>query len=87
MPSMSFNPEAKELFTKHLKGSNALTPYVLGYGVVGEFVYEFSEGKDMEGKPPYGITVLERGTGHHRCDLSSCFWSHADADSHLETLR
>lgn len=84
MPSTTINQEAKELFEKHIKGANAMTPYLRGYGVQGGFAYEFTEGKDMEGKPLYGITVLERESGHRRFDLSTCFSTLEAADAHIK---
>lgn len=86
MPSETLNAEAKAIFQKNVKGANVMTPYVRGYGVKGGFVYEFSEGKDMDGRPLYGITVVERESGHRRNDLSTCFGSVKEADEFLDTL-
>lgn len=79
--------EARELFAAKLKGKNVLTPNLLRYGLSGGFAYELTEGTDMDRKPLYGVTVLERGSGFHRHDLSKCFWSLAEADAYIGGLK
>ncbi len=83
----SLNAEAKQLFDQHMKGKNIMTPHLLGYGVAGKYAYEFTEGKDFQGKPMYGITVLRRGTGERRNDLSKAVFSETEAAEWVTALR
>lgn len=76
-------------------GGNVMTPDVIKIDQSNslDYLYEFSEGTDMDGAAIYGVTVLELGgygrPDEHRRDLSKLFQgsrAKLDAKRYIKTL-
>lgn len=78
--------ELRALFQARLKGKNLMTPDVIRYGVSGPYAYELSEGEGFSREPIYGVTVLLRGSGERRNDLSKCVYSLAGAEAYIREI-
>ena len=63
------------IFKKGCGGYNFLTPYVQGYYRNGNIECEVSEGRDFNGAPMFGVTVVQRnGVSYdRRTDLNKLF--------------
>ena len=76
-------------------GDNVMTPEIIkiDQSPSGAYIYEFSEGTDMEDQPIYGVTVMELGgygrPDENRHDLSKLFQgsrAKLDAKRYIKTL-
>jgi hypothetical protein len=84
----NMSPKVKPLFTKAFKGQgNFVTPTIIRYGEVVNYVYELSEGRGfLSGGMIYGVTLLtkEGERVHHK--LSKCFSSRLEALDYIDDL-
>lgn len=87
MTTQSSWNESKQLFDENLKGKNIMTPDVIRYGVAGRYAYELSSGTGLTREPIYGVTIVLRGSGERRHDLSKMCESLEEAESYISSLR
>ena len=80
---------ANVLFQMQYKGApNLMTPAIIERGMKCVLAWELSGGRGLKGEPIYGVTVLEDKHTYAvtRDDLSTLFYSEADAREHIKNL-
>ena len=77
--------EIAHLFHRTYNGKpNFMTPNPVTYGKRGRLCYEISRGTGIDGRPMYGVTVIEIDmTKRH--DLSQSFPSFNEADKYVSS--
>lgn len=77
--------EIAHLFRRAYNGQpNFMTPNPVTYGKRGRLCYEISRGTGIDGRPLYGVTVIELDM-NRRHDLSQCFDSFHKADEYVSS--
>lgn len=81
--------QADEAFYTAFRGHvNIMTREILERGIAGEWAWEISRGRWVDGEPIYGVTVI--GIDGSRSDesfvLSKMFDSYRDATEHVRSL-
>lgn len=69
------------------KGTNMMTPTVIGYVKVARGWVEFSKGRGIEDEPIFGVTVRDSNGEQLSPDPSKLLHSYTDAINYIEGLR
>jgi len=81
---MKTNKNAELVFKKTVKGSNFITPHIIGFYGDEKYAIELSEGTGFDNKELYGVTVVKDAI-HYNPDCTLCF-SLKEAMFHIEKL-
>ena len=79
--------EISEIFRGGVRGQNFMTPEWVSNGQSGDFVFEISQGRGMEGERIFGLTVVEIEGHIHRTDLGGLEHSRARIMANAENLK
>lgn len=80
------NDQLSTEFRTVIKGSNFMTPHIVGFWSVGNYVCELSKGNDFSGGRIYGVTVVNRETQERELELDQSFNSLAQAKAYMRSL-
>ena len=75
----------KKQFKKIVKGTNFVTPTVLGYYSIKDGVAELSYGTGFRHEPIFGVTVVKNGKHDH--ELSNPFFDKKEAIEYIASLQ
>ena len=82
---MTFDEIRYRFLQVYKYSTNFMTPKVVDYGKRGYHLFEISQGKGLDKKPLFGVTVITvKGEKCH--DMSTCFSSREDAYAYARSL-
>jgi len=72
-------------FREIIRGKNFMTPQIIEYKKINDFIIEISTGSKFLDTEMYGVTVIKGTT--IRNDLSKCVHSLKEVEEYLEELK